>query len=85
VFDHPGNPHHPTYWHVRDYGLFAANPFGWHDFQNNPNVDGSITVPAGGQITFRYRTIFAKGAIPAERLNALYEAFATPAKVDIAR
>ncbi|GIV19753.1 MAG: hypothetical protein KatS3mg023_1504 [Armatimonadota bacterium] len=84
VFDHPHNPHHPTYWHVRDYGLFAANPFGWHDFQNNPNVDGSITVPAGGQITFRYRTIFAKGAIPAERLNALYEAFATPAKVEIA-
>lgn len=81
VFDHPDNPHHPTYWHVRDYGLFAANPFGWHDFQNNPNVDGSLTVPAGGQIMFRYRTIFAKGTIPAERLNALYEAFAAPAKV----
>jgi len=85
VFDHPGNPHHPTYWHVRDYGLFAANPFGWRDFQNNPNVDGSIAVPAGGQITFRYRTIFAREAMPAERGNALYEAFATPAKVDIVR
>lgn len=84
VFDHPNNPHHPTYWHVRDYGLFAANPFGWRDFQNNPNVDGSITVPAGGQITFRYRTIFAKGAIPAERLNALYEAFAKEAKAQSA-
>jgi hypothetical protein len=81
VFDHPDNPHHPTYWHVRDYGLFAANPFGWHDFQNNPNVDGGITVPAGGQIGFRYRTLFAKGALPAERLNTLYEAFATPAKI----
>jgi hypothetical protein len=70
---------------VRDYGLFAANPFGWRDFQNNPNVDGSITVPAGGQITFRHRTIFAREAMPAERGNALYEAFATPAKVDIVR
>lgn len=83
VFDHPDNPHHPTYWHVRDYGLFAANPFGWHDFQNNPNVDGSLTVPAGGQFTFRYRTIFAKGAMPAERLNELYEAFAAPAQVEV--
>ncbi|MCS6830003.1 MAG: PmoA family protein [Armatimonadota bacterium] len=82
VFDHPANPHHPTHWHVRDYGLFSANPFGWRDFQNNPNVDGSITVPAGGQVTFRYRVIFAKGAIPAERLNALYAAFAKGVKVD---
>jgi hypothetical protein len=28
IFDHPTNPKHPTWWHVRDYGLFAANPFG---------------------------------------------------------
>jgi len=28
IFDHPQNPKHPTWWHVRDYGLFAANPFG---------------------------------------------------------
>ncbi|HWH67976.1 MAG TPA: PmoA family protein, partial [Candidatus Sulfotelmatobacter sp.] len=30
IFDHPQNPRHPTWWHVRDYGLFAANPFGQH-------------------------------------------------------
>ncbi|MGQ9881720.1 MAG: PmoA family protein [Armatimonadota bacterium] len=83
IFDHPGNPHHPTYWHVRDYGLFAANPFGWRDFQNNPNADGSITIPAGAQQTFRYRVILTKGAIPAERLDALYQPFAVPAKVEV--
>ena len=33
IFDHPTNPRHPTWWHVRDYGLFAANPFGQHDFE----------------------------------------------------
>ncbi|MDW8289647.1 MAG: DUF6807 family protein, partial [Armatimonadota bacterium] len=69
--------------HVRDYGLFAANPFGWRDFQNNPNVDGSLTVPAGGQVTFRYRTLWTKGTIPAERLNALYRAFASPPQIQV--
>src|SRR6185436_6837757 len=23
IFDHPSNPRHPTWWHVREYGLFA--------------------------------------------------------------
>ena len=32
IFDNPANPRHPTWWHARDYGLFAANPFGLHDF-----------------------------------------------------
>ncbi|MCX6953698.1 MAG: PmoA family protein, partial [Verrucomicrobia bacterium] len=28
IFDHPQNLRHPTWWMARDYGLFAANPFG---------------------------------------------------------
>ena len=28
ILDHPQNPGHPTYWHARGYGLFAANPLG---------------------------------------------------------
>ena len=36
IFDHPNNPRHPTWWHVRDYDLFAANPFGVHDFEKKP-------------------------------------------------
>ena len=39
IFDHPQNPRHPTWWHVRDYGLFAANPFGQHDFEKPPGQD----------------------------------------------
>jgi hypothetical protein len=55
-FDAPTNPRHPTWWHVRDYGLFAANPFGRHDFEglkDQPRI-GDLTVPAGQSITFRY-------------------------------
>ena len=62
IFDHPQNPRHPTWWHVRDYGLFAANPFGQHDFEKLTNKSaGNLTVPAGGSLTFRYRFYLHEG------------------------
>ena len=61
MFDHPQNPRHPTWWHVRDYGLFAANPFGLHEFEKQPAGAGKLTVPAGQSVTFRYRFYFHRG------------------------
>ena len=62
IFDHPQNPRHPTWWHVRDYGLFAANPFGQHDFENLPDKNaGNLVVPAGKSVTFRYRFYLHEG------------------------
>jgi hypothetical protein len=62
IFDHPQNPRHPTWWHVRDYGLFAANPFGQHDFENLPDkTAGNLVVPAGKSVTFRYRFYLHEG------------------------
>jgi len=61
IFDHPDNPKHPTWWHVRDYGLFAANPFGVHDFEGKPEGTGDIDIPAGKSLTFRYRLFFHMG------------------------
>jgi hypothetical protein len=56
IFDHPQNPRHPTWWHVRDYGLFAANPFGEHDFEKlSDKTAGNLILPAGHDLTFRYR------------------------------
>ncbi|MEA3188092.1 MAG: hypothetical protein QOD99_1922 [Chthoniobacter sp.] len=63
IFDHPQNPRHPTWWMARDYGLFAANPFGQHDFENRkeePHV-GDYTIPADGSLTLRYRFVFHFG------------------------
>ena len=62
IFDHPQNPRYPTWWMVRDYGLFAANPFGQHEFESTPNkTDGDLFIPAGKSITFRYRLYFHEG------------------------
>ena len=62
IFDHPQNPRHPTWWHVREYGLFAANPFGQHDFEKLPDkAAGNLVVPAGKSVTFRYRFYLHEG------------------------
>ncbi|MEZ5365674.1 MAG: PmoA family protein [Bryobacterales bacterium] len=75
IFDHPSNFRHPTYWHARDYGLCAANPFGLHDFLKDPDADGSETVGAGGDLTFRYRILVADGVTPVEELERLFSAY----------
>jgi len=61
IFDHPRNPRHPTWWHVRDYGLFAANPFGVHHFEGKPEGTGDLTIPSGESLTLRYRFYFHRG------------------------
>ena len=76
IFDHPANPKHPTYWHARDYGLFAVNPFGEHDFYNDPKRDGSITIPGGGSLTLRYRVVIHHGDASEARVAEAYEQFA---------
>jgi hypothetical protein len=55
ILDHPDNPLYPTRWHVRDYGLMAANPFALSHYRPGRGLDGSWTVPAGGSATFRFR------------------------------
>lgn len=59
ITDHPGNPRYPTRWHARDYGLFAANIFGLHDFLNDKSQDGSLTLAAGESVRFRYTVTIA--------------------------
>jgi len=61
ILDHPKSFRHPTYWHARDYGLFAANAFGLHDFYNDKTKDGSHTLEPGQSIRFIYRVIIHPG------------------------
>ena len=73
IFDHPGNPNYPTWWHARDYGLFAANPFGKHDFENlKDKTAGDVKVAANGSITFRYRVLLHRGTAMDANIAAKY-------------
>ncbi len=62
IFDHPDNPKHPTYWHVRGYGLFAANIFGERDFHADESRNGGITLAAGETLRFVYRVLVHPGS-----------------------
>jgi hypothetical protein len=76
IFDNPSNPKHPTYWHARDYGLFAVNPFGEHDFYNDKSRDGSMTIKPGESLTFRYRVLIHDGDASAAKVADAYTAYA---------
>ena len=61
ILNHPGSLRYPTRWHVRTYGLFAANPLGLHEFPGGKRADGTLTLPRGQSATFRYRVLLHRG------------------------
>jgi len=83
IFDHPQNFRHPTYWHVRDYGLMTANPFGISYFTADPNKDGSFTLKKDECLKFSYRVFTHKGDAETGRVRERYQDFANPPKVTI--
>ena len=85
IFDHPQSFRHPTTWHVRDYGLFAANPFGLKDFTGDKTKDGSHKLEKGQSITFKYRVLLHPGTTAESNVAAAYRAFASPPKVKVER
>jgi hypothetical protein len=75
IFDHPSNPHYPTYWHARDYGLFSLNPFGQQAF--DPNAAENLTnLKPGDKLTFRWRVVIHPGDAASAGLADLYKQFA---------
>lgn len=74
VLDHTGNPNYPTYWHARDYGLFAVNPLGVHGF--DPKAPPlNFTLDKGKSATFHYMILFISGVVSPEALNHQSELF----------
>ena len=60
IIDHPSNPGFPTYWHARNYGLFAANPLGQKIFSNGKEAL-NLQLEKGQSVTFKYRIVIATG------------------------
>jgi len=82
-FDHPTSFRYPTYWMVRDYGLFGANPFGYSYFLRDKTQDGSYRIPRGGHITFNYRIYIHQGRPGHARVGEKYENFVHPPAVAV--
>ena len=82
IFDHPFNLRHPTPWHVRNYGLMTANPFGHSDFRSGLLTDGSYTIGSGMELTFRYRVMVHRGDARRARIADRYNDYIHPPTVE---
>ena len=81
IFDYPGNFRHPTWWHVRGYGLFTANCWGLHDFAGDFSVRGDHTLSKGERLTFNFRLYLHTGDTAAAQVGARYLDYAFPPQV----
>lgn len=77
IFDSSKSFRHPTYWHARAYGLFAANPFGIREFSGNPSLDGSWTIRQNQSLVFRYRVLIHHGDYKQAHVAEAYQQYAS--------
>ncbi len=80
ILDHPQSFRFPNRWHVRPYGLFAANPFGKKEFEATSGGGGPYTLEKGQSLSLDYRVILHRGD---EKAAHIAEAFAAYAKEKI--
>jgi hypothetical protein len=77
IMSHPKSFRPLPRWHVRTYGLFAANPFGQKDFPKPAAAkQGEYTLKKGDSITLRYRVILHRGVTDTKQLDAAFHDFA---------
>jgi hypothetical protein len=82
ILNHPDSFRYPTYWHVRTYGLFAANPFGLHDFVGKPEANGQLTLSRGESFSLYYRIIFHAGNVDVAGTVAAFDRYAAESVQD---
>jgi len=75
VLEHPASFGHPCRWHVRTYGLFAANPFGQYHFIGGEPTPGH-TLAAAETIHFQYKVLLHSGNANVESIEANWKQFA---------
>jgi len=72
ILNHPRSFRHPTRWHVRSHGLFAANSFGNRSF-DPAGEGGSHVLRKGESLTLRNRMVLHKGGEKVEQIAEQYE------------
>lgn len=83
IMDHPDSFRYPTYWHVRNYGLMTANPFGWSHFYGDPKKRGNYVLPPGESLVGIYRFYIHKGDATEGQVRDRYYDFAYPPEVEV--
>jgi len=86
ILNHPASINYPTYWHVRSYGLFSANPLGQGDFQRqskykkNPVLPLRLTLKQDETAHFRFLLIVYEGMRTQEEIEKRFKEFVNPAR-----
>ena len=75
IIDHPSNVGYPTYWHARDYGLFAANTLGQKVFSEGMN-ELNFSMKKGESVTFKYRLVVGGESLTEDQINKLADDYA---------
>lgn len=75
IIDNPSNIGYPTYWHARDYGLFAANTLGQKIFSDGEN-ELNFSLSKGATVTFKYRFVVAAKDLSDSQINMLADEYA---------
>lgn len=83
IMDHPKNYGHPTRWHIRDYGLYTANPFGLKDFTKDAAKDGSHTWKKGESVEFNYRIVLHQDDTQAAGIADQWRLYSDPPKFTV--
>ncbi len=74
ILDHKSNVGYPTYWHARDYGLFAANPLGQKVFSGGKN-ELNFNLEKGESVVFKHEIIVASKTFNKAELDTKFETF----------
>ena len=74
IFEHPTSFRNPPRWHVRDYGLLAANPFGSQAFDPGA-APSNVTLKPDETICMRYRVLI-HSPLSQGALEELYRQYA---------
>ncbi len=80
ILCHPASTNAPTFWHARNYGLFAANPLGQAVFEKAHNVPDAkpfaLTLEKDQSALFKFRVVIYDGPRSPEQIEEIYNAFA---------